>query len=339
MSADYNGQTPGACGVRNTDKNLTRHESKVLSILKQVADKHGMLARARVRVEDALLLYESGSNSQLYKFAFASRFDFLLSRDERVVMVVEFDGAGHPNQKRLQGERIKSQLCTVFKIPMLRADTQYLRVLGDSTILEYLVDETLRRLQNGTCEPFPSYTFEPTISSPKLANYCLSYDVKHISLSPQAFLKTIFKGDLQKDEEAAQLPNLEHFGDEKILCSTRLVKTKDNFYIAAAFTVLDDDTAILGTGAIYADPNSPLDGPFLAVALALIDTLDLLRMFDLERYSGLALKDAIEYLTHFQKYADDEGCGRFLNMSPLCESLTNDWLKSPVVVSHSVVPR
>ncbi|HEY9759100.1 MAG TPA: DUF2726 domain-containing protein [Oculatellaceae cyanobacterium] len=338
MSTDYGNYASNGRSATKIGKILNRCESKVLNILQLVAEKHKMIVHAKQRIADIFPLYESGINSTLYKFAFVSRFDFLITQNNNPVMVIEFDGSGHPGPARVKYDRYKNQLCSVFRLPMLHADTQYLRVLGDSTILEYLVDLVLQRVQIPDSNALPNYPFEPACHSPHIANYRLPYDVKHISLSPKSFLNSLFRGSLHT-WEASEFQNLTHFDcDEKITCSTRLVKTKDNFYIAVAFTILDDDTAILGSGAVYADPHSLLDEPFLAIALALIDTLDLLRMFDMERYPGLALKDAIEYLNHFQKYANDEGCGRFLNMSPLCQELTNDWLRSSPISSQSMAP-
>jgi hypothetical protein len=152
----------------------------------------------------------------------------------------------------------------------------------------------------------------------KVADYMLPYDVKQIAISPMAFLRSLSICNLNHDSRV-------HAGDD-VLCATQLVKSKDNFFTAAAFTILDDDTAILGTGSFFADSLSPLDAPFLAVGLALIDTLDLLRMFDQGRYRGIAIGDAIEYLSHFSQYASEEGCGRFLSTNPLCHQLTEDWL-------------
>lgn len=338
MSTDYGNYASSGRSATKIGKILNRCESKVLNILQPAAEKHKMIVHAKQRIADTLPLYESGINSKLYKFAFVSRFDFLITQNNKPIMVIEFDGSGHPGPHRVKYDRFKNQLCSVFKLPLLRADTQYLRVLGDSTILEYLVDLVLQRVQTPDSHTLPSYPFEPVCHSPRIASYRLPYDVKHISLSPKSFLNSLFRSSLHTCD-ASQFQNLAHFDcDEKITCSTRLVKTKDNFYIAAALTILDDDTAILGSGAVYADPHSLLDGPFLAIALALIDTLDLLRMFDMERYHGLPLKDAIEYLNHFQKYANDEGCGRFLNMSPLCQELTNDWLRSSRVTRQSMAP-
>ena len=106
----------------------------------------------------------------------------------------------------------------------------------------------------------------------------------------------------------------------------QLVQT-DGFYFSAALTILDDDTAILGSSSVFDGPNIKIDKALLAMELSLLDLLDLTNMFNLSLYPGLNLQHALEYLKYFPKNANDQETCRTFSRNPLCQNLVSDWLK------------
>ena len=306
-----------------------RFERSALAILEKVASCRDMRVSQKLRLADVLPIRNSGLDDDLFNFALTAHFDFTVTFDEKAVIVVEFDGSGHLNAKSIDNDAKKNRLCSYFSLPLMRVDTQYLRRIGNSTILEFVLDETLKRIQIDYERTLPMFSFDSEIVTPFVSEVFLPYDVKQFRLNPKTFLNTMFasKQNCLEHPSFADLKTLSQQGD--LSFDTRLAKSADDFYTAAALTKLDDETAILGVGSFFNNPQLPLDGAFLATAFALIDALDLIRMFDESRYGGIRLQHAIEFLEHFHAYASDKGTGRFLSLDPLCKVLTADWLNLP----------
>lgn len=308
---------------------VNNYERRALRLMEKVASRLNMQVWTKVRLADVFRIGNSGIAGDLFDYALKSHFDFVLTINYEPVIVLEFDGPGHIGDTAFKNDQKKERLCDYFRLPFFRIDTQYLRKLGELTVLEIILGEILCKL-SPSHKPYSLKTanfdyaetaiakVEETIERDLVNFYNL--DPK-ISLEPICATQIVCCSELEK--YIAKLLDAQF---ESSSIAIELVQS-NGFYFSAALAILDDDTAILGFSSVHDNPNVQLNKASLAIALARLDLLDLTRMFNLSLYPGLNLQHALEYLKHFSEYAKDQGISRIFSLNPLCQNLVSDWLK------------
>jgi len=121
---------------------VNNYELATDAALARAAAKHKSRAYAKVRIADALDIYESGLTDEEYSYALKAHFDFVVEGAEGVDFAVEFDEPHHRLDSRAkQNDRLKNAICFKLDFPLVRIDAQYLRGVGQfATVLDWLVE-------------------------------------------------------------------------------------------------------------------------------------------------------------------------------------------------------
>ena len=95
--------------------------------LEKVCEKYGAAVFAKVRLADIFPIENSGISNCLYRFSLQSHFDFIVTDENHTPLFsIEFDGPFHVNDKQIQRDRYKNELCAFFNFPLLRINSNYL---------------------------------------------------------------------------------------------------------------------------------------------------------------------------------------------------------------------
>ena len=120
---------------------LDKYEALTDARLNELSKSWGVRVFAKVRLADVLPVERSGIDSNLYRFALQSHFDFVVAdENHRPKLAIEFDGQSHFTEKQLARDRKKERLCEVFDMPWLRINSRYLeRIYRGMDLLGWFV--------------------------------------------------------------------------------------------------------------------------------------------------------------------------------------------------------
>jgi hypothetical protein len=306
---------------------LNKYERHALGILQKVTSNLGMTVTPKMRISDVLALDTADVPEELLNFGATASFDFTIALDNAPLLALEFDGPDYAESSCITMNQKKQQICDLLDLPILRVDTQYLRKIATFTTLELVIEEILTKftseLWQSSAEFFQTQSnkiLDPLVEVPYLEH--LRFNCANRFMGRRLGITTA-------SNLISKIASVELVSSSGTLFLTkRMSRSRDNFVTAVALAVLDEDTAILGVGSVFANPRVPLDTIELADALSVIDVLDQIRLFDESRYSGLEMRHALEFLAHFKEYTADEAGSRFLSLNPLCKPLTGQWFKS-----------
>jgi len=136
---------------------VNRGESAVLEIARAVCEATGTEPFAKMRIADAIRIEGSGISDSLYRYALSAHFDFLVSKDNKAYLAIEFDGTGHD----ARNDAKKAAICDFFQLPMIRVKEQHLdaKVFEDTAVAFFIwqlfcVDAFLEQYGHDPYEPY-----------------------------------------------------------------------------------------------------------------------------------------------------------------------------------------
>jgi len=306
---------------------LNRYERQALGILHKVTGRLGMKVVPKIRISDALPLDTEAVRDDLQIFGEQACFDFIIAVEKAPILAIEFDGPDFAEESCIIKNQKKQDICDLLELPLLRVDTQYLRKIATFTTLELVIEEILTKLTSELWLSSSDYFNRQTKRMQDL-NSEVPY-LEHLRNNCNNRFLGRRLGISTASNLISKIAAVELVSNSgKLFLTKRIARSKDNFVTGAALAVLDEDTAILGIGSVFANPRVPIDAIELADALSVIDVLDQIRMFDESKYAGLEMRHALEFLAHFKEYTADEAGSRFLSLNPLCKPLTSQWFKS-----------
>jgi hypothetical protein len=306
---------------------LNRYERQALGILKKVAERFGMSVLPKLRIKDVLPLDTQAVREDLQTFGEQASFDFTIAAENAPVLAIEFDGPDYAEESCIIRNQKKQEICDQLELPLLRVDTQYLRKIATFTTLELVIEEILTKFTSEIWQSSSEY-FKLQTETIKNQNAEVPY-LEHLRSNCANRFMGRRLGITTASNLISKIAAVELVTNSgKLFLTKRMARSKDNFFTAVALAVLDEDTAILGVGSVFANPRVPIDAIELADALSVIDVLDQIRMFDESRYAGIEMRHALEFLAHFKEYTTDEAGSRFLSLNPMCKPLTGQWFKS-----------
>jgi hypothetical protein len=114
--------------------------------LREAASRWGLRVCPKVGVADALGLRGVDLPRGEYGYALKAHFDFVVveGRHAAPLLAVEFDGAYHatdPDQIARDG--LKASLCLRFGLPLMRISWPFLRRIGDTSTLGFVIESWL----------------------------------------------------------------------------------------------------------------------------------------------------------------------------------------------------
>jgi hypothetical protein len=306
---------------------LNRYERQALGILQKVTSGFGMNVVPKLRISDVLSLDTETVRQDLKTFGEQASFDFTIAAQKAPILAIEFDGPDYAEESCIVKNQKKQEICDQLELPLLRVDTQYLRKIAKFTTLELVIEEILTKFTSEIWLSSSEY-FKTQTETIKNQNVELPY-LEHLRSNCANEFMGRRLGITTASNLISKIAAVELVSNSgKLFLTKRMARSKDNFVTGVALAVLDEDTAILGVGSVFANPRVPIDAIELADALSVIDVLDQIRMFDESRYAGIEMRHALEFLAHFKEYTADEAGSRFLSLNPLCKPLTGQWFKS-----------
>ena len=306
---------------------LNRYERQALGILQKVTSRFGMNVVPKLRISDVVPLDTEAMRDDLQSFGEQAYFDFTIAAEKAPVLAIEFDGPDYAEESCIIRNQKKQEICDKLELPLLRVDTQYLRKIATFTTLELVIEEILTKFTSEIWRSNSDY-FKLQTETIKNQNVEVPY-LEHLRSNCANRFMGRRLGITTASNLISKIAAVELVSNSgKLFLTKRMARSKDNFVTGVALAVLDEDTAILGVGSVFANPRVPIDAIELADALSVIDVLDQIRMFDESRYAGIEMRHALEFLAHFKEYTADEAGSRFLSLNPMCKPLTGQWFKS-----------
>jgi hypothetical protein len=306
---------------------LNKYERQALGILQKVTSRLGMNVVPKLRIGDVLPLDTNAVREDLQTFAQQASFDFTIAAEKAPILAIEFDGPDYAEESCIIRNQKKQEICDQLELPLLRVDTQYLRKIATFTTLELVIEEILTKFTSEIWRSSSEY-FKLQTETIKDQNVEAPY-LEHLRSNCANMFMGRRLGITTASNLISKIAAVELVSNTgKLFLTKRMARSKDNFVTAVALAVIDEDTAILGVGSVFANPRVPIDAIELADALSVIDVLDQIRMFDESRYAGIEMRHALEFLAHFKEYTADEAGSRFLSLNPMCKPLTGQWFKS-----------
>lgn len=120
---------------------MHNRESEVDSILCKHLSKGGCRILPKVRVGD-VIAKDTGDRLSQREFDYYTRahFDFLITKDNMPVIVVEFDGAHHfVGDRNIENDVIKNRICKEAGLPLLRITSTEVEENDRLTLLDYML--------------------------------------------------------------------------------------------------------------------------------------------------------------------------------------------------------
>ena len=306
---------------------LNRYERQALGILQKVTSRFGMNVVPKLRISDVVSLDTETVREDLKIFGQQACFDFTIASQKAPILAIEFDGPDYAEESCIVRNQKKQEICDQLELPLLRVDTQYLRKIATFTTLELVIEEILTKFTSEIWLSSSEY-FKTQTETIKNQNVEVPY-LEHLRSNCANKFMGRRLGITTASNLISKIAAVELVSSSgKLFLTKRMARSKDNFVTGVALAVLDEDTAILGVGSVFANPRVPIDAIELADALSVIDVLDQIRMFDESRYAGIEMRHALEFLAHFKEYTADEAGSRFLSLNPMCKPLTGQWFKS-----------
>lgn len=107
---------------------LNHSEEKTFLRLVGVADDNAARVFPKMRIADVLPVNNSGIDSDLFRFALTSHFDFVVAGDGYTpLFAVEFDGPLHKMDLLIRArDAKKNKICERFEFPLLRVNSRYI---------------------------------------------------------------------------------------------------------------------------------------------------------------------------------------------------------------------
>ncbi|HEU5382245.1 MAG TPA: DUF2726 domain-containing protein [Ktedonobacteraceae bacterium] len=245
---------------------VNSYEVSTEAVLREVAEKYHVRVHSKIRVADALNVERSGINDEEYSYALRAHFDFVITDNQTLsLFAVEFDELHHASDPQtIYRDKLKNTLCTKLGMPLIRINAEFLRRIGTSSVIGWLIDlwflyESLQKVaeQQATFdeEPFLYFSFygyDPFISSRAFLVH--EYEQGHC-LTP-------FPEELEAVD-----PN--------------------GYTIVLALVKITDTLTIIGKAhcCAFMFPSIPSVGPYeLALELAVADVAEKLKSYQHGRY-------------------------------------------------------
>jgi hypothetical protein len=99
---------------------LNALEFRMLNEIEGVVARYGLRVSAKMRLQDAIPIRNSGISDEWFRFGLASHFDFVVLDGQSCVLAVELDGPLHAGPDQIKRDGIKNSLCNRFKLPLIR---------------------------------------------------------------------------------------------------------------------------------------------------------------------------------------------------------------------------
>lgn len=95
--------------------------------LKESCEKYESEVYTKIRIADILPIENSGIDHVLYRYALQAHFDFVITNiNKEPLFAVEYDGPIHYEDRQVERDNKKRQICEIFNFPLLRVNGEYL---------------------------------------------------------------------------------------------------------------------------------------------------------------------------------------------------------------------
>lgn len=138
--------------MKTVDSLLNRSEEVVFRELQSIAVDNDLKVFSKTRLSDVIEKGGTSLSQREFDYYTRSHFDFIVTDDSyRPVMVVEYDGPLHSDEKQQERDRIKNDLCKRAELGILRIhDRHVTRLYRGMTLLRWIVE--VSELQKGFYE-------------------------------------------------------------------------------------------------------------------------------------------------------------------------------------------
>lgn len=121
---------------------VSRGERDTLTNLRAAVAKKGLRIHVKMRFADVIEIGNSGLTSAEQKFALSCHIDFVITRRDRALFGVEFDGAQHDqDHDARRRDALKNSISSKLGLPLLRIGSDIPgQSLGATSVMEWLVD-------------------------------------------------------------------------------------------------------------------------------------------------------------------------------------------------------
>ncbi|MBD2539578.1 DUF2726 domain-containing protein [Coleofasciculus sp. FACHB-SPT36] len=121
---------------------LNPKEEATFKALQESAERCGVRIHTKMRIADVLDIEKSGLSNDEYSYALKAHFDFVVEqKDKSVAFAVEFDGSQHDSDpEAISRDAKKNSICEKLGMPLLRIDAEYLRKVGQFSIVGWLME-------------------------------------------------------------------------------------------------------------------------------------------------------------------------------------------------------
>jgi Protein of unknown function (DUF2726) len=123
---------------------VNKYEEETDAGLKEAAARSNALVFSKVGIKDILDIDKGRAllTKEEYSYAFKAHFDFVVTRaDTSPVFVVEYDGSMHyADPATIERDKKKNAICQKLGMPLLRIDSQYLRRIGNFSLIGWLTE-------------------------------------------------------------------------------------------------------------------------------------------------------------------------------------------------------
>lgn len=123
---------------------VNKYEEETDAALKEAAARSNALVFSKVGIKDILDIDKGRAllTKEEYNYAFKAHFDFVVTRaDTSPVFAVEYDGSMHyDDPATIERDKKKNAICQKLGMPLLRIDSQYLRRIGNFSLIGWLTE-------------------------------------------------------------------------------------------------------------------------------------------------------------------------------------------------------
>lgn len=124
---------------------VSRGEHGTMADLRAVAAKHGLDVHVKMRLADVVAIDNSSLTPAEFGFALRCHVDFVVSRENRALFGIEFDGAQHDHDADARRrDDLKDAVALKLGLPLLRIGSDLPgQRLGASSVVEVLIEAFL----------------------------------------------------------------------------------------------------------------------------------------------------------------------------------------------------
>lgn len=120
-------------------------EKRTMDDLRATVAKLGLDLHVKMRLADVVDIAHSGLTREQYGYALRAHIDFVVSRDNRALFGVEFDGEQHEDPATRARDHLKDSVCSQLGFPLLRVGGEVPgQRLGNFSVIEWLIEIFLR---------------------------------------------------------------------------------------------------------------------------------------------------------------------------------------------------